>query len=394
MHARSGLAAALVALSIWGCKKEQPAPPPEPPKPAEAPKPAPAPVMKEANSAATPSRPGQSDRECVAAIDTAVPKQVTIAGKKAELNGYKLTFLDKDADDEARFGVLANIDEATPFNLFDLKRYVDWFKSEKAEAIIIDGDTGDSEEQIERALSFVADSGLPVFVEIGNHECKSDYNDALIAVQKTHDNVVDLGKVRYVDYDDADILGLPGYHDPQYVHCTTGPCIYTKNDADELKKVALAANDPVVLVVHGPPHGSTPQALDVIEGGKNIGDPNLNGLITDGKIPFGVFANVKESGGHATDLTGENVIKEGQPAGALYLNPGPADSEPWTMNDGTTSTGMAAMLTIKGKQASYKIYRAKKLTEAEKTEAAKLYTPKPAADAEAPEKGAQKPAPK
>jgi hypothetical protein len=107
-----------------------------------------------------------------------------------------------------------------------------------------------------------------------------------------------------------------------------------------------------------------------------------------------VFTNVKESGGHATDLTGENVIKEEQLADALYLNPGPADAEPWNLNDGTTSNGMAAMLHIKGKKASYQIYRAKKLTEAEKAEAAKLYTPKPTAEAEAPAKPGEKPAPK
>lgn len=387
MTTRAAATAAALALCLGGCKKDAPpeAAPVEAAKPVVAAKPA-APATD--LGASTPSQRGQSDRECVGAIDTAVPKQLTIAGRKAELNGYKLTFLDKDADDETTFGVLGNIDEATPNNLFDLKRYLEWFKSQKAEAILIDGDTGDSEEQIERSLNLVAESGLPVFVEIGNHECKSDYNDALIAVQKAHDNVVDLGKVRYVDWDDADLLALPGYHDPQYVHCTNGPCIYTKNDVDELKAVALAANDPVILVVHGPPHGTSPQALDVIQGGGHIGDPNLNTLITEGKIPFGVFANVKESAGHATDLTGDNSIKEGQLASPLYLNPGPADSEPWTLNDGTTSTGMAALLHIKGKQASYQIYRAKKLTDAEKAEAAKSFAVK------APEAAEDKPAAK
>jgi hypothetical protein len=228
MKTRSCLLAALVAASSAGCKKDEPAPQAKPVAMAPAPKPehkaAPVPANNVDQGVATPSKPGASDRECVGAIDTAVPKEVTIAGRKAELNGYKLTFKDKDADDEARFGVISSINDASPENLFNLKRYLDWFKAEKAEALIVDGDTGDTEDDIEqvieRSLTLLAESGLPVFVEIGNHECKSDYNDALIAVQKKFDNVVDLGKVRYVDYDDADLVSLPGYHDAAYVHCT------------------------------------------------------------------------------------------------------------------------------------------------------------------------------
>lgn len=368
--------AALAALAVFGCKKEQPAAPAEPAvhaaAPVDAAKPAAPAAQVDRGDASTPSKPGESDRTCVGAIDTNVPKQVTIAGKKAELNGYKLTFLDKSAGDSASFGVLSSINEDTPANLFNLKRYIDWFKQNKVDAIVVDGDTGDSEASIEHSLTVVAESGLPVFVEIGNHECKSDYNDAILQVQKKFENVVDLGKVRYVDMDHADLISLPGYHDPQFVHCPNSPCIYTRNDVEELKKVALSANDPVVLIAHGPPHGTGPNAIDAIEGGKNIGDPNLNGLITDGKIPFGIFGNVKEAGGRATDLTGQNLVKENTPASALYLGDGPADSVPWTMNDGTTSSGMAAIFTVKGKQASYQVYRAKKLTDAEKAEAQKL----------------------
>ena len=67
-----------------------------------------------------------------------------------------------------------------------------------------------------------------------------------------------------------------------------------------------------------------------------------------------------------------SVVAENTPSSTLFLNPGAADSVEWTMNDGSTSTGAAAMLTVKEGKASYAIYRAAKLTDAEKAQAGKL----------------------
>lgn len=391
MHLRKLVPAlALTLAALPGCKKDEPAPAPvakEPVKPAEPPKVEPKKAEPAVDAAATASKAGESDRECVGAIDTAVPKQVTVGGKKAELNGYKLTLLDKDADDEARFGVIASINEDSPANLANLEKLVAWFKEQKAEALIVDGDIGDSEASITRSLGALASSGLPVFAMLGNHECKADYSASVVALQKKHDNLIDLGRVRYIDWDDADLVSLPGYHDAQYTHCQNGgACIYTKGDVAELEKVLGATNDTAVLVAHGTPHGTAATAIDTIEGGKHIGDPNLNALIEKSKVQVGIFANVKEAGGRATDLSGETVIKEGVLAAPLFLDPGPADSVAWGMNDGTTSTGMAALLTVKGKQASYQMKRLAKLTDAELAEANKKFAvpaAKPAADEKA-----------
>ncbi|MFN7131100.1 MAG: metallophosphoesterase [Myxococcales bacterium] len=358
---------AAVAL-LSGCKKESPPPAKAEPK-VEAARPAePAPAKQE-NAVASVS--GTSDRECVGAIDQAVPTEVTIGGRKAELNGYRLSFKDKDADDTAVFGVIGNINEDSGENLVNLKKYVEFFKAEKAEAILVSGDTGETQESIERALKPLAETGLPVFVIIGNRECRGDFNDAVANLQKTHSNVVNMNKVRFVDYDDADLLSLPGYHDRRYIHCATG-CQYFKQDVDALDAVAKEANDAVVFLAHGPPKGTGANAIDAATEAGNVGDSNLNALLTRANIPFGIFSNIKEAGGRATDLAGSTWIKENQLADALYLNPGPADSISWTMNDGTRSVGMAAVLTVKGKQASYKIFRAKPLEAAEKAEAQKL----------------------
>lgn len=377
---------ALGVVLFAGCKKEPP-PPPAPKVAVEAKAPAPAVETPRVESSVASTR-GTSDPECVGPIDTGVPSEVTIGGKKAELNGYKLVFKDKDEDATAVFGVVGNINEDSGDNLFYLRKYVEFFKAQKAEAIIVSGDTGESSAGIQIALTPLAETGLPIFVIAGNRECRAEYSDALAALQKTHPNVVNMNKVRYVDFDDADLVSLPGYHDKRYLHCETG-CLYHQQDVEALKAVAKAANDPVLLVAHGSPHGAGKHAIDAVDATGNVGDPNINGLLSEAGIPFGVFSNIKEAGGRATDMNGEKAVAEDTLSDVLYLNPGSADTVAWKMNDETESRGMVAAVTVTGKQAKFKMFRAKALTLAEKKEAQKL-APAAAPEKEAPAKAAEK----
>ncbi|MBI5543882.1 MAG: metallophosphoesterase [Deltaproteobacteria bacterium] len=366
MSSRSWVLAGAI-LAFVACK--EPAPPPAPPVKV-APKaivpPAPAVKMDAASSVS-----GQSDPSCVGPIDLSVPKKVTIAGKAAELNGYKLSFqLPEKKDQPTVFGVIGALNEDSGENLVNLKKYVEFFKAEKADAVIVNGDSGESLESIVRSLTLVAETGLPVFAVIGNRESGGHFNDALAALTKTFPNVVNLGRVRHVEFGSVDLISLPGYHDKRYLN--PSGCQYFKQDVEALKKIAKEAKNPIVLVSHGPPHGNGAMALDAATEAGNVGDSNLNALIAEASIPFGVFSNIKEAGGRATDLEGLNVLKQDTLADRLFLNPGPADSVAWAMNDGTQSMGMAATLTVQGKQAKYRIFRAKALTAEEKTQAAKL----------------------
>ncbi|MBL8954122.1 MAG: hypothetical protein JNK82_25320, partial [Myxococcaceae bacterium] len=84
---------------------------------------------------------------------------------------------------------------------------------------------------------------------------------------------------------------------------------------------------------------------------------------------------------------------EGTASKTLFLAAGPADTMKWSMNDGTTSFGMAQVISVKGDQASFKVMRAKQMTAAEKAEAAKLNPPKreeAAPEVAAPEKNTEK----
>lgn len=338
---------------------------------AEAPKEAPVAVV---NDAATTSVIGRADPDCVGPIDTGVPETLKIGDRTVELNGYKLTLTGAAAEGHKPvIGVLANINEASPENLFQLERYLGFFKEKGAELLVVAGDSGEKRDQIATVLDKVGESGLPVLAIIGNRESRADFVDAVQEVRKTRANVINGNRVRYVDWQGVDLITLPGYHDPTYMHAGNAGCQYFKQDVAGLKKLAAGANDPVLLVAHGQPLGEAPTALDVIATDKkHVGDANLTAAIADAKIPFGVFANIKETGGTATaDVGGKNVVAAGTQSDTLYLNPGSVDGLEWGMNDGSTSFGSAAVLTFEGGKASYELHRATRLTAEERAEAVK-----------------------
>jgi hypothetical protein len=90
-----------------------------------------------------------------------------------------------------------------------------------------------------------------------------------------------------------------------------------------------------------------------------VGDPKLADLLKRMKVPFGVFGHILEAGGHATDLGGKPLAQK-KLFPALYVDQGSANPLIWKMNDGTTAYGLAAILTVDGKQASYEVLKAPK----------------------------------
>jgi Icc-related predicted phosphoesterase len=364
-HVRSArLPAALSLLSaavfLAGCK-EKPAQTEAPPRQAT-------PVAQPQQKPPAP----RVERECAAPIDLAPPQEVKIADRTATRTGYKLTFSEKGADGALVLGVLGPINEDTGQNIFALRKYLQFFKDEKVDGIVIGGDLGETEESITRVLNEVGQAGLPTFVMIGNRECRADYTNGVLAAQKTHPHIVNFNEVRAVEFPEATLVSLPGYHNDTYLHCKQG-CLYLKSTVDEVVGVAREAKSPVVLVAHGPPKGEGSQALDWATSGGNIGDPEVNRAINDGNIRFGFFSNVKEAGARAVDAPeGNTLVAQGKPSKRLYLNPGPADTEGWKMNDETQSAGMASVFSIKDGEATWKLYRAKALTPAERHQAQAL----------------------
>jgi Icc-related predicted phosphoesterase len=387
------IAALALALSFClACHEERPdqplppaapAQPQTPPQPTPAPSPPPAPAEKPTPPPATlatpPTAPAQEHASeeapgCAVPVRSGQPTPVKIGDRNATLTGTALTFAGQDADGKLVLGVLGPINEDSGENILGLRRYESFFAKNHADAIVVTGDLGEVSDGIDRVVEELARTKLPVLVVIGNRECRGDFLDGVKRAQAKFSNVVNLNQVREVVFPGATLISLPGYHDPNYINCDTG-CRYTKKNLDEVAELARAAQGPVVLVSHGPPHGEGSQAIDYAESAGNVGDPEINVAITRGHIAFGVFSNIKEAGGRATDLEGTTLIPQDTLVGSLYLNPGPAGVEGWRMNGGRTGHGFAAILTLQGDKAAWKLYTGKKLSPAEKKKARTLAPP-------------------
>ncbi len=373
---KNRLVSLCAAVALLGCpEKKQEAPAPVKPveKAAEVKAPPPPPVVEK-----------RAEKECAAAIDPGPVTELKIGERNAKLSGARLTFSDADADGKLSFGVLGPINEDSGLNMVTLKKYVKFFTDEKVDAIVVTGDVGEVASGITRVLTELAGAKVPVLTIIGNGECRADYTDGVSAASKANSAVVNMNAVRVVEFPEATLVSLPGYHHADYIKCATG-CQYLQSTIDEVGRVAKEAKSPVVLVAHGGPQGQGNAALDWVSSASNVGDPNVTKLMGAAPIPFGFFSNIKEAGGRAVaDVAGTKLVKEGEASKTLYLNPGPADATtPWDMNDGSKGMGMAAVFTVKDGQGSYKMLRVKAPSAADKAEAKKL-DPQPNKAAEEP----------
>ena len=351
------LASAACLLMLTSCAHESaPSQPEVKPAAAEAPKVPPAPPEPRAS------------KECAAPLEAQPVSEVKIGDKPATSTGYKVSLKDRAPRGQLKLGVLGPINEDSGRNLLVMKKYLKFFADEKVDAIAVTGDVGEIAEGISRVLKVLGGAGVPVLVIAGNRECQSEFSDGVAAAQKEFSNVVNMNRIRAVEFPEATVVSLPGYHDPNYTHCATG-CRYYQSTVDEVVELAKEAKKPVILIAHGPPKGEGSQALDYAIAGGNVGDAQLSRALLEGNIAFGAFSHIKEAGARATDLPGTTLIKPSTPMRSFYLNPGPADTITWDMNDGTKSHGMAAVITVHGMEASWKGFRAKPITSAEKAQA-------------------------
>ena len=310
------------------------------------------------NAPSKPTVSQESSPECLAPHSTGPVKTFTVGKRTYELKGSVLQSQHQDGDQTFVVGHLSDLKDAKKANLDNLKVFSEWFLSKNVDAIAITGDLGDSQESIETSLATIAEMmTVPILAIIGNGECKSYFNDALANLNQKYPHVINMNLIRVFNADDASFVSLPGYYNPTFIHCVDG-CRYFPSDVERLHTFTQhAPHGSRVLLSHGPPRMSGTEAIDRLLGGNNVGDKSLAAFLNKSSLfPFGLFGNIQEAGGRASDLEGKAVEPETL-AKELYLNAGSANSVRMALLDGTESIGMAAILTIEGDKALYETKR-------------------------------------
>jgi len=300
------------------------------------------------------------DVDCWGVEDAkAAPVAFEANGQKYEItNGYFLKAVGAAADKPLVIGVVTDIKTNIESNMKNLEGFFADFKKAGVSAVFATGDVAEDYDKLKSLFEFFGKKGLPTFAIVGNRDKKADFVKAISEVNAKYNNVINMNRIRVVDLGAATFVSLPGYYDTNFIHHGPG-CAYKQTHVDKVKELVGKAKNPVVLVSHGPPRGVGKDAIDnAVEAG-NVGDPKLTKLVADARIPFGLFGNIHEAGGKAVGPDFKTVLAEGQSFQQLYLNPGPSDSDPWKMNDGSISRGMAGIVTFKDGKASYQILRVK-----------------------------------
>lgn len=335
------LAACALMATLSGCTKP-PAPDATPAKPT------------------APDAPKVSDPACVGRPASAPEEKLTIGAATYLRKGSTIALEGAgDADDEWVLGQITDVKDHNPDNAANLKAVVDWMVSQKVDAIAVTGDLGETADSVEKVLRDVAVAKVPVLAIVGNRECKDHFTKGVAAAQKDLPQIINMNTVRVFNTDDVSVVSMPGYYNRAYLHCADG-CEYMPEDVRALPEVAKAATAPVrVLISHGPPLQTGALAIDRIHEGANVGDPTLTEVMQANPqlFPFGLFGNIQEAGGYATDLAGQARVAQDTYVDAFVLNPGPLDAVRWVMLDNTESVGMAGLVKFKGKQAMYQIHR-------------------------------------
>ena len=253
---------------------------------------------------------------------------------------------------ELKLGALAGLKDADEENLTSIRKLVAELKARGAQVLIADGDLGDNPDEQDSLLGVLAESALPVLAVAGNREVRSELDAVEAELRKKGARIVDLSRTRIVDLGDLTVVGLPGGFERRQLR-SEGACVYVQKDIEALAGALDRLPPPILLVAAVPPRGQDANALDVSEG-QNLGDARLLALLQ--KAQFGIFGQVWESGGRAVDGRGTRVPPRTE-SERLYLNPGAADRTPWPMADGSTVAGQAALITVRGRKASWEPVR-------------------------------------
>ncbi len=277
---------------------------------------------------------------------------VTIGAQTFALAGSVMTLVGPRAPGPFKIGVLGALKDAEPETRENVKKAMGLFKKAGVSVVVANGDlTSNETAVIVPVVQMLGEEvDVPVYAHSGNYEWTSAFSAAFADGAAKWPQLINGNIVRDVDFGGVHLVSLPGYFNRHFLQ--SGACHYSEESVAELTahaKALAAKGDTVVLTSHGPPLGTTAGALDVTSDGPNVGDPQINALLGEGGVRFGIFGHILEAGGRAVDDVGAThavKLPMKAPAKSLYINAGAASSFGWGMLDGKTARGMAAIVSV------------------------------------------------
>ncbi len=293
---------------------------------------------------------------CPGPLDTLnKSRTLKLGGKTYQHTGSELRITNPDADHNVNIGVITAIKDTAPGTKANIKEALHWFKSAGVDWVIVNGDLALEEFDLEEVMELLGRSKLPTLLLIGNSESRGSWARTYRSRALKYPNLINGVWVRRIIADDVEFWTLPGYHDKAFVRQGAG-CVYKPSDLEEMSATFKASGKgPIVLVSHGPPRGEGAQAIDLIYDKKNVGDANINTLIEEAQIPFGLFGHILEAGGRAVGKNMRTRVAQNTWTSHLYLNAGSLSGDPWKLLDGKLVHGMAILVSIKQNEAKYEV---------------------------------------
>lgn len=348
---------AAAALLPLGCTAEKKAPPPKVESPAAAPKADPAPTPAVDTSAA--ANPG-----CFGDPKGGDAREVAAGSLTLKGNGYTLAAASTpERSGKLVVGIVSDLKDKHDGWQDRLKEYGAWFSEKGVEVVVINGGDFYHADSMEAVLGGYAEAlKMPVYVISGNKEAPGWFQEMAAKVAAKSSNLINGNRVRTLTVNDVSLVSLPGYGRKNYTD--PGACLFGDEEVAvtaELLKAAPGSSK--VLISHQSPLQDGATGVDFMgqpsldeKDKKNVGDPRVTSMLKKTGTNLAIVGGIKEAGGRGTDLSGKPVA-EGAVSEQLVVNPGPADTSHWTMNDGSSSWGMVSVVSIDGGKASYTIKR-------------------------------------
>lgn len=286
------------------------------------------------------------------------PVELAVGGKKYRLEGSRLVELGAKPK-LLKVGIISATKDDREPTMAAVDGFLAWFDAAKVDLILANGDLASNEFEMEAIFRRLAKSGRLVLAMTGNTESCGSFNKLAAKTFLDHPGFINGNWVRRIELSGGTLLTVPGYYDRRFTH-RGGAATYDQDDMAALAGMAAGAPGPVILTSHGPPKMSGKHGIDLATDAGHVGCQHMADFIESEKIAFGLFGHILEAGGTGSDRLGAAKLGPGAWHKSLFVNAGSANPDPWSMNDGSTSWGMAMIVEIDGARARYEVKRNKK----------------------------------